>query len=62
MKGRLIQVFGKSNILLFFKSMENQDQLEKVSRHKGTKSGTSGMYKGPRAEVNELKCQHVSVQ
>lgn len=47
-------VFGKSNMLLFLKSMQNPGQPEKVFRHKGTKSGTSCTCK--RVEVNKLEC------
>lgn len=50
----LIQVFGKNSILLFLNSMENEDQPERVSRHKKTKSRTSCIYN--RTEVNKLEC------
>lgn len=51
-----MQVFGKANMLLFLKSMENQDQPERTSRYKGTKSGTSYTYNRHKVEVNKLEC------
>lgn len=51
-----MQVLGKTNMLLFQKSVENQDQPGTVSRYKRTKSGTSYTCNRHKVEANKLEC------